>query len=51
MAVCDREQGREDSYIYESDVPTFYHQLGWRNVVADYLIFRRSDENESVLVV
>ncbi len=39
-----------DSYVYESDTSTFYHYIGWGNVVADCLIFRCSNENESGIV-
>jgi len=39
-----------DSYVYESDASTFYHQIGWRNVVLKtyghkprYLVARADD--------
>ena len=28
-----RKEGAWDSYVYESDGSTFYHQIGWLNVV------------------
>jgi len=45
-----------DSYIYKSSSSTFYHQLGWRNVVKKtykhkpiYLVAKENGEIEGVL--
>jgi len=53
MEITELYIGEADAWdlcVYESDASTFYHQIGWRNVVADCLIFRCSNENESGLV-
>ena len=45
-----------DSYIYKSSSSTFYHQLGWRNVVKKtykhkpiYLVAKENGEIKGVL--
>ncbi|NIA11181.1 MAG: hypothetical protein GWP10_16025 [Nitrospiraceae bacterium] len=44
------EEDAWDSYVYESDASTFYHQIGWGNVVLKtyghkprYLVARADD--------
>ena len=37
MEITELQRGEEkawDSYVYNSNNSTFYHQIGWRNVVA-----------------
>ena len=53
MEIAELRTGEEDawdSYVYESDASTFYHQIGWRNVVLKtyghkprYLVARGDD--------
>ncbi|MGP8322997.1 MAG: FemAB family XrtA/PEP-CTERM system-associated protein [Methanosarcinaceae archaeon] len=53
MEIHELRTGEEeawDSYVYESDASTFYHQIGWRNVVENtyehkphYLVARGDD--------
>ena len=50
------EEKAWDSYIYKSSSSTFYHQLGWRNVVKKtykhkpiYLVAKENDEIKGVL--
>ena len=53
MEITELRTGEEeawDSYVYESDASTFYHQIGWRNVVLKtyghkprYLVARGDD--------
>ncbi|VUT26082.1 MAG: hypothetical protein MOIL_01377 [Candidatus Methanolliviera sp. GoM_oil] len=53
MEISELRTGEEDawdSYVYESDASTFYHQIGWRNVVLKtyghkprYLVARGDD--------
>lgn len=53
MEISELRTGEEDawdSYVYESDAATFYHQIGWRNVVLKtyghkprYLVARGDD--------
>ena len=53
MEIRELRTGEEeawDSYVYESDASTFYHQIGWRNVVLKsyrhkprYLVARGDD--------
>ena len=45
-----------DSYIYKSRISTFYHQIGWRNVVEKtyehkpiYLIAKEEGEIKGIL--
>jgi FemAB-related protein (PEP-CTERM system-associated) len=53
MEISELRTGEDDawdSYIYESDTSTFYHQIGWRNIVLKtyghkprYLVARGDD--------
>ena len=52
------KEGKEswDSYIHKSSTSTFYHQIGWKNVVEKtykhkptYLIAKEEDEIKEVL--
>ena len=59
MEIAELRTGEEDawdSYVYESDASTFYHQIGWRNVVEKtyghkprYLVAREGDAIVGVL--
>jgi len=59
MAITELRIGEEeawDSYVHESDASTFYHQIGWRNVVEKtyghkprYLVAREGDAVVGVL--
>ena len=55
--LCNKEDEKAwDSYILKSSTSTFYHQIGWRNVVAKtykhkpiYLIAKEEGEIKGVL--
>lgn len=59
MEICELKRGDEkawDEYVYKSNSSTFYHQIGWKNVVERtyghrpcYLIAKEKDEIRGVL--
>jgi FemAB-related protein (PEP-CTERM system-associated) len=59
MGICELEKEDErawDEYVLKSDQSTFYHQLGWRNVVEEtykhkpiYLIAKEEAEIKGIL--